>query len=398
LDDYHNIHEKRRPDNTILSEAAHMATSVCKKVEQCAPVPVIYNGISVHNPCNIDWVLIRKQLIAHYQHLFDLSYTQRKLQWTGSGQSATFNFDRIDQLTVHCYENAIAERKEERRMKGAILVGIKEQQLHSMHDYLQGLDLILTHNDKVGHLNGFVAPIITDWPGQLFIRKAITHWHNKSSAIQPSIASFIPLLGPLHVSLNTREHVMKVYYTFFEKLFHYVFGKRKVLARKPRPWRTNLLLELTYSGWLKIRTRLMTKFGFLCKDTEYRMLIDLLDNVIPAALDVYAVLFRSGSFNEYLETIFRIWTFALRWNRKNYNKAPLAFLSDVFYWQENNHPMGEAIKRFLVNFNDYWVENMHSRIRASTSAKDTADNIRRQAYLLGMLELQLHYIYSQLWL
>ena len=68
------------------------------------------------------------------------------------------------------------------------------------------------------------------------------------------------------------------------------------------------------------------------KDPEYRTLIDLLDNTIPAALDVYATLFRSGAFDEYVETIFRIWTFALRWNRKNYNKAPLAFLSDIFYY------------------------------------------------------------------
>ena len=42
------------------------------------------------------------------------------------------------------------------------------------------------------------------------------------------------------------------------------------------------------------------------------MLIDLLDNIIPATLDIYAILFRSGSFNEYSETIFRIWTFALK--------------------------------------------------------------------------------------
>ena len=61
------------------------------------------------------------------------------------------------------------------------------------------------------------------------------------------------------------------------------------------------------------------------------MFIDLLDNIIPATLDIYAILFRSSSFNEYSETIFRIWIFALKWSRKNYNKASLAFLSDIFY-------------------------------------------------------------------
>ncbi|KAF0538417.1 hypothetical protein F8M41_007823 [Gigaspora margarita] len=111
-------------------------------------------------------------------------------------------------------------------------------------------------------------------------------------------------------------------------------------------------------------------------------MIDLLDNIIPAVLDIYAVLFRSGSFNEYLETIFHIRTFALRWKCKNYNKAPLAFLSDIFYWEQNNYPMKEAIKLFLVNFNNYWIENIHSRIRASTTCKDNANDIQKQAYLL----------------
>ncbi|RIB17645.1 hypothetical protein C2G38_2186759 [Gigaspora rosea] len=114
------------------------------------------------------------------------------------------------------------------------------------------------------------------------------------------------LHGPLHVSLNSREQVLMIYHSFFEKLFHYVFGENKVLAKKPRPWRINLLLELVRN--------------------------------VPATLDVYAILFRSGQFNEYVEAIFRIWTFALRWKRKNYNKAPLVFLSDHFFQDIfNNH-------------------------------------------------------------
>jgi len=146
------------------------------------------------------------------------------------------------------------------------------------------------------------------------------------------------------------------------------------------------LLELAYQGWLKIKVKIMDKFGPTCKDMEYRMLVDLLDNVIPATLDIYAVLFRSGSFDEYIETIFRIWTFALCWNRKNYNKAPLSFLSDVFYWEDNKHPMADVIKMFLVNFNDYFVENLHSQIRANTSPNDSVETIIKQAYVLGKLE------------
>jgi len=35
----------------------------------------------------------------------------------------------------------------------------------------------------------------------------------------------------------------------------------------------------------------MEKFGRTCKDIEYRTTIDLLDNLIPATLDIYAILF-----------------------------------------------------------------------------------------------------------
>ncbi|KAF0508476.1 hypothetical protein F8M41_018756 [Gigaspora margarita] len=120
-------------------------------------------------------------------------------------------------------------------------------------------------------------------------------------------------------------------------------------------------------------------------------MIDLLDNIILAVPDIYAVLFQLGSFDEYLETIFHIWTFALRWKRKNYNKAPLAFLLDILYWEQNNHSIKEAIKLFLVNFNDHWIKNIHSRIRVSKTCKDNANNIQKQAYLSGILKFNNYY-------
>ena len=60
-------------------------------------------------------------------------------------------------------------------------------------------------------------------------------------------------------------------------------------------------------------------------------MIDLLDNSIPLTLDIYAVLFRSRFFKEYLESFVKIWTLFQRLRRYNYNKASLIFLSNVFY-------------------------------------------------------------------
>ncbi|RHZ53704.1 hypothetical protein Glove_438g7 [Diversispora epigaea] len=238
LDDYHDIHEKKRPNTTTLSTAKYMATCICKQVSACAPVPIIFNGSSIHNPVNIDAKL----------------------------------------LTVHFYDDAIAERKEERSMKGVRLIGFQEKNLHSMNNYVSALQLILDIDNDTGILYNRVAPLVADWPRQLFIH--------------------------------------------------------------------------------------------------------LLDNIIPATLNIYAILFKSGSFNEYVEIIFRIWTFALRWKRHNYNKTPLAFLSDIFYWEDTNHPFIEVVKLFLVNFNDYYVENYHSKIRAHTNTNNNVDNIIKQAFVI----------------
>ena len=229
MDDYHDIHEKRRPDTVTLSTTKHMATCVCKQVSTCAPIPIIFNNKSVHNPANIDASNVCFRLIHEYKGIFDISYTNRKKRWLTDRQLDLNGFDQIELLTVHCYDNAIAERKKERSMKGVRLIGLQEKNLHLMNDYIMALQMILDINNDTRYLHDQVAPLVADWPGQLFIRKALTHLHKSDSqySIPAGINSFIPILGPLHVSLNSREHVLIVYYTFFQKLFHYVFGKKK---------------------------------------------------------------------------------------------------------------------------------------------------------------------------
>ncbi|RHZ88486.1 hypothetical protein Glove_22g49 [Diversispora epigaea] len=305
---------------------------------------------------------------------------ERQLYWISQGYQDNQNFDQIELLTVHSYGEMIEQRKEERSMNGLQLVSFEEQHLHLMQDYLKVFKPILDINNKTNYLQNYVAPIVANWPGQLFIRKALAL--RSQSNIPQEIEFFLPILGPLYLLLNSREHVILIYHNFFEKMFHSVFGKNKKLAKKPKPWRINLLLEITRSGWVKIKSKIIEKFS-LSKDIEFRTMVDLLDNLIPTTLDIYAILFRSGSFEKYIETVFRIWTFALRWKRKNYNKASLVFLSDFFYWSDNNHPFADIIKNYLSNFNDYYVENMYSRIRANISPNATAENIVKQAYIVA---------------
>ena len=321
IDDYHSIHEWRRPDSTSLSSATHMATCVAKKIENVFAVPVNYNGIPLFNPENISSSTIISKLTDDYKGLFDQSYNDIKSLWIKNEIIDEKDYDRSELLTVHIYDASIEEKKEERSMETVRLIDIKEQNLHSLEDYLSATKMITNINSLKEYIKLNAIPIIADFPGQLFIRKAITMYSKNQQSGIDDIQNFIPILGPLHVSLNAREDVVLLYHRFFQKLFCTVFEKKKY-PKKPKPWRINLLLQLTHDGWLEISELIIEKFG-KTKDTEYRMMIDLLDNIIPATLDVYAKLFRSGAFEQYVESIFRIWTFFLRWKRKNSTCIPI---------------------------------------------------------------------------
>ena len=67
------------------------------------------------------------------------------------------------------------------------------------------------------YLQKNIIPIITNFPSQLFIRKAITLLNKQkkgqkiSTKISNIINNFIPILGPLHISLNMREDIILIH-------------------------------------------------------------------------------------------------------------------------------------------------------------------------------------------
>jgi hypothetical protein len=140
-----------------------MATCICKQVSGCAPIPIVFNDVSVHNPVNIDASNICFRLIHEYHGIFDIAYTNRKKQWLTTEQLDINTFDQIELLTVHCYDDAIAERKEERSMKGLVrLIGFQEKNLHSMNDYITALQMILDIDKDTGYLHNHVTPLVAD--------------------------------------------------------------------------------------------------------------------------------------------------------------------------------------------------------------------------------------------
>ena len=256
-------------------------------------------------------------------------------------------------------------------------------------------------------MKNFVLPIPADFPGQLFIRKAIVEAlkHENELSIPKEIIHLLPFLGPLHVSLNTRESIFLTFHPFFNHLYKIIFGKKKNLAAKPKPWRINLLLYLAHAGWLIVKKYIITKFN-ISKDTSYITFLDLLDNLIPSALDVYAYLFRENHLEEYVSTVFRLWTAMRRFQRHNYDKIMLAFLSDFHYWKYIQHPIIDTLKTHLNIFDEYAVENFHSLLRRYTNAKvNTAKSLKRDATFLdhcrhenkfvGLFEPKQSYPYSK---
>ncbi|CAJ0862740.1 7210_t:CDS:1, partial [Entrophospora sp. SA101] len=123
------------------------------------------------------------------------------------------------------------------------LINIKEQNLKSLDDYLNALKMITDIPSLNNYLQYNVIPIVADFPGQLFIRRAITllrkQKNTPSTQIPEIVNNFIPILGPLHVSLNMREDIILVHWHFFERMFKSVFGKNKKLAKRPKPTRIN---------------------------------------------------------------------------------------------------------------------------------------------------------------
>ena len=250
-------------------------------------------------------------------------------------------------------------------------------------DYIESSNILFKVFEKIeqeDYLNNFVIPTICDWPGQVNLRRAITLRLNKkeNSGISPQILSIIPMIGPLHISLNSRETLFQQYHFFFEMIYHDLFEANKILAQKPKPRLINLILNLTFYGWKNIRDLIINRFGNI-KDVEYLMMIDLLDNSLPLTLDIYVKLFRCGFFEGYLESIIKIWILFQRLHRHNYNKAPLIFLSDVFYWTLNDHPILDILKNNLPIFNDYFVENFHSSLRYQTAESNTDKQIIQKA-------------------
>ncbi|RIB02248.1 hypothetical protein C2G38_2292038 [Gigaspora rosea] len=309
VDDFHNIHEYRRSDTTTTHDIGHFVTILLKALPEMASVPYKNPNQekSIHNKKGIDSdIIVENAHLLFFSSLW-LSYTGRKGAFANLESSQETYDERVERLLVHNYDDRIEQRRVDRSIVDTKLVDLKEGSLHTTIEYVDALRVLIDIPEAETYMKTQVLIAPMDYPEQLNIRRAVTRRikFGDSSGIPEQILHVVPMIGPLHVSLNSCEMVFLLNYQFFDLLFHGIFGNNKVLAQKPKPYKINILLELAYQGWSKIRSIVIRKFE-CSKDPEPRYLINLLDNIVPLVLDFYPIIFRSGNWQAYLEAMFRV--------------------------------------------------------------------------------------------
>ena len=370
IDDYHNIHTKHRPERKTQSQAVHMSTLLVKTFPSVKAVPEVAQTTPLLPTTPVQNDLLFNLVYANMADLTQ-SYATIMPDWVVSKY-----FDQEAErhrLLLHDYQQT--EIQEMRSMDNTKLIDSLHISLKSYEDLLIVFKHMLSNGLEI-YLSHYLAPFMGDWPTQFFMRQLVYNLDRVS--LPATCKNVVPLIGPLHISLNSRECVLKNFHAIFAELYSFLFGTKAKLAKTPKPWRVSLLLEVAYGGWTLVRETILSVFCH-CKDMEFLTLVNLVDNYIPLVLSIYSIVFKSNDYTLYYKSLLRCWVMFMVFGRRHYDKALLVTLSAFMYWQENNHPMHHTLLEGLVAFGEYPVENFHSLLRSSTNMTDTAEQISLKA-------------------
>jgi hypothetical protein len=385
IDDYTNVHTHRRPKGIHTSTAASMCTIVVKAFKNLKAIerPSSTSIISLHDEQGVDIDSCKQVICSNNQlSLMANTYVSTMPEWMMT-QFFQPESERM-RISVHEYcENPSVRTM--RRMDNLHLVDFVELQLKSKENFKQAFDIALNTNLKL-YMQKYILIQPGDWPCQFYSRQlvyeqvtrylqqnqaasnqldtTIPPMSSKSTIPIPPMASVVPLIGPLHISLNSREHVLLSFHPFFKNVYQYLFSSSK-LPQNPKPWCISLLLEVVYGGWTLIRETTRNAYA-MCKDLQYGTLLNLLDNYIPLVLSIYPVTFKSNKFGEYFNAVIRIWVMFSCLKRRHYNKATLVWIANITHWMRSFPEFYNVFQNWLIISDEYPVENTHSIIRAQT--------------------------------
>ena len=125
------------------------------------------------------------------------------------------------------------------------------------------------------------------------------------------------------MDLNADEDIVIAFLSFMRIAYESVFSGKK-LADKSKLWHVKFLLQLLYGGWMLVRTVFKSCFS-LVKNIQYSIVLNILDNYIPLALNSYSILFKTNLVINYFFH-FQALDYVFCSHRRNYKKAPLFWL------------------------------------------------------------------------
>ena len=138
------------------------------------------------------------------------------------------------------------------------------------------------------------------------------------------------------------------------------------------------MLEVIYGGWTLVRDAILSAFG-KSKDIEFLTLLNLIDNYVPLVLSIYSIVFKCNQYELFCQSLLQCWVMCVVFRRCHYNKALLALLSTFLHLEENDHALCDTLRKHLVAFDEYPVENFHSLLRRRTKDTDSANVIASKA-------------------
>ena len=367
-----------RPESKKQTNAIHMSTLLIKVFPKIKAVHQVGTDLLPKSPVDISKM---KSFISINMHKISKTYAEDMPDWVVAKYFSP-ECER-QRLVVHDYQQT--ELQEMRCMDNTKLVDSIEMPLKSCEDVLSAVNKMLSGGLQQ-YLGHFITPFIGDWPMQFYIRRLVC---SEAPTLPSALQNVVPFIGPLHISLNARECVLLIFHEIFADLYSFLFGKKAKLAKKPKAWRISLLLEVIYGGWTLVRDTILSVFE-KSKDIEYLTLVNLLDNYVPLVLSIYSIVFKCNSYDLYCKSLLHCWIMFVVFRRRHYNKVLLITLSLFQHWEDNAHPMFETLRQYLVDFDEYPVENFHSILRARTNETDSADQIAFKAKEIDACKHELH--------
>jgi hypothetical protein len=285
-----------------------------------------------------------------------------------------------ERLEAHDY-CASADVRHLRKFDNVYLIDFLKLPLKSTKNYQTALDVVCSSKLKE-YCSQFVVIFPGDYPSQFHPRKIIFDLLKQyltqpvnNAPISP-LLSIIPMIGPLHIDLNSDEDLVLNFIPLLKQIYEAVF-KGKKLADHPKPWRIQFILDIVYGGWTLIRRTVKTIFR-RCKNIQYGTLLNFLDNYCPLILASYTILFKTNNFKAYFSSIIRIWIMMYSFRRHHYNKVLLIWLSFVKFWESNDFTQ-DIFNTFANHLNiidESTVEYVHSVIRRHTTDSATDEQLK----------------------